>query len=174
MIASITNVTSMAIDTYRSASLNSHQKSSFLQNQKKKQISFQVYSILPTQPLSRSKRCLVLIVDGLVANLPQALSRKIQTDFNQRMDVLPHSYCTNFSSGRYSKVSLLLIQVWRVNCYSDDKFRIEYGVECKVKWTFRSAADCQEIIRSSFFSNCTNDTNEFCQVGSYSLQVQTS
>ena len=35
MIASITNVTSMAIDTYRSASLNSHQKSSFLQNQKK-------------------------------------------------------------------------------------------------------------------------------------------
>ena len=80
------------------------------------------------------------------------------------MDVLPHSHCSNFPVGRHSKVSLSDIQVWKFFHFSKNLFRIEYGVECKVKWTFRSAADCQEIIRSSFFSNCTSDTNEFCQV----------
>ena len=48
--------------------------------------------------------------------------------------------------------------------------RIQYGVECKVKWTFHTAADCQNIIvGSSVNANCTSEDNEFCQVHHYTF-----
>ena len=56
--------------------------------------------------------------------------------------------------------------------YIDSVFRIQYGVECKVKWTFHTAADCQRIIvGSSANANCTTEDNEFCQVRRFKIYV---